>query len=623
MPVSVLDDIERCWKLLNEGKEEEALSLAIEIEKKEDLSPEERLKIVILKGNIHYALGNLQIGLKLAEETYEEYEKFGNDFLLIDALNFKLWCMLNQGQILSRPAYDLIERGELLLNSISKGTSSKIVIKETRFLYMKGVMNFNRGNYNFALECCEKSLELMEQFKIDSLEDQKYRRYILSLIGHIYTHTGDLKLSLEYHEKSIALKIGDTNLELILDTNEYWEMGYLYYLKGNLDKSLNLFKKSLTILEDLNFLVKFAPLSGATLQGLIKVLIAKGDHEGAQHYLQLFKQINDEKPMIQNISMYKLLRARVLKSSTRPRDRAEAEKILKKIIETEKEFSWIVINALIEICDLYIKELKLTKDVTIIDEINPYISQLLKQAEKDYSLIAKLKLLQARLALFQMNMGDARRLLAQAQEIADENGYHNLAQTISIEHDYLLSQLDVLDNLKESNASVSRRMSVASLGGSISNLMETREENIPEVTNEEPVLLLILIEGGVLLLSFPFSDEWKSDEEQFGSFLTAFMSFSNEFFAEGLDRAKFGQYTVLMETFSKFSICYLYKGQTYFAKKKVEHFIERLQNIPSIMQTLDKYAETSQVIELKDFPFLEGFITEIFLSKNPGNIKTD
>lgn len=40
------------------------------------------------------------------------------------------------------------------------------------------------------------------------------------------------------------------------------------------------------------------------------------------------------------------------------------------------------------------------------------------------------------------------------------------------------------------------------------------------------------------------------------------------------------------------------------------------------MQTLDKFYETSQIIELKDFPFLEGFITEIFTSKNPGNINS-
>jgi hypothetical protein len=209
-------------------------------------------------------------------------------------------------------------------------------------------------------------------------------------------------------------------------------------------------------------------------------------------------------------------------------------------------------------------------------------------------------------------MGDARRYLTKAQEIADNNGYQYLAQTISIEHDNLLGQLDVWENLKKTNAPISKRMNLASLDGSIENVVKTREAKAPEVLAEQPVLLLILVEGGVLLLSYQFADEWESNDEMFGSFLTAFMTFSNEFFAQGLDRAKFGEYTVLMENFSKFSICYLYKGQTYPARKKVEHFIERLQNTPSIMKTLDKYYETSQVIELDKFPFLEGFIKEIF-----------
>ncbi|GAG78562.1 unnamed protein product, partial [marine sediment metagenome] len=266
-----------------------------------------------------------------------------------------------------------------------------------------------------------------------------------------------------------------------------------------------------------------------------------------------------------------------------------------------------------------------TNDLTIIDEINPYISRLQENAEKEnsYTIIARTNLLQARIALIQMNMGDARRFLTKAQEIADENGYQHLAQTISIEHDNLLGQLGVWENLKKTNAPLSERIDLASLSGSIENLIEAKEAIMPEILNEQPVLLLILMEGGVLLLSYQFADEWKSNDEIFGSFLTAFMSFSNEFFTEGLDRAIFGQYTVLMKTISKYSICYLYKGQTYLAQKKLGYFIERLQNVPSIMQTLDKFYETSQVIELKDFPFLEGFITEIFTSKNPGNINTN
>ncbi|MHA2280665.1 MAG: hypothetical protein ACXAC5_07425, partial [Promethearchaeota archaeon] len=99
-------------------------------------------------------------------------------------------------------------------------------------------------------------------------------------------------------------------------------------------------------------------------------------------------------------------------------------------------------------------------------------------------------------------------------------------------------------------------------------------------------------------------------------FLNAFMSFSTEFFSEGLDRVKFGQYTVLMENLANFSICYLFKGQTYLAKQKLAYFTQRLQNNSSILDTINKFYETSQVIELNDFPFLEIFITEIFNKYN-------
>jgi len=621
----VLKEIEQGWKLLNEGKEEEALRLATEIGKNEELSPEEKLKIQILRERIYFSLGNVEKVYEIAEETYREYEKRGNDFLFMDALNMKLWTLIFQGKTLSKVALSLIERGESIVKSISNRSRNEIGNKEVYFLYLKGIILFNQGKFDFALECCKKSLELIEQFNLDRQEGQKNKRLVVSIMGHLYTSKGDLNLALEYHKKSLALKIRDSRWELFNDMNDYFGMGNLFYLKGDLDKSLRLLKQSLAILEESNMLVNLAYSSGTLLLGIIRALIAKSDLKSIQHYFHLLKQINDENPIAQNLAIYNLLRARLLKSSTRSRDRTEAENIFKEIIAKDKQFSYLVNTALIEICDLYFKELKLTNDLTIIDEINPFISQLIEYAEKNntYPIIARTKLLQARIALIQMNMGDARRFLTQAQEIADKNGYHHLAQTISIEHDNLLGQLGVWENLKKANAPLSERMNLASLSGSVEALLETQGKMIPEVVKEQPVLLLILMEGGVLLLSYQFADEWKSNDELFGSFLTAFMSFSNEFFTEGLDRAIFGQYTVLMKTISKYSICYLYKGQTYLAQKKLGYFIERLQNVPSIMQTLDKFYETSQVIELKDFPFLEGFITEIFTSKNPGNINTN
>lgn len=68
-----------------------------------------------------------------------------------------------------------------------------------------------------------------------------------------------------------------------------------------------------------------------------------------------------------------------------------------------------------------------------------------------------------------------------------------------------------------------------------------------------------------------------------------------------------------MENAANFSICYLFKGQTYLAKKKLSEFTESIQKDESIMYTLNKYYKTSQVLELKDLPILEGFIKGIFV----------
>jgi hypothetical protein len=72
-----------------------------------------------------------------------------------------------------------------------------------------------------------------------------------------------------------------------------------------------------------------------------------------------------------------------------------------------------------------------------------------------------------------------------------------------------------------------------------------------------------------------------------------------------------------MESVSNFSICYLFKGQIYFAKQKLTKFIERIQDSTSIWQTLNKFQKTNQVVELRDVPVMESLLTEIFLVNNP------
>jgi hypothetical protein len=144
---------------------------------------------------------------------------------------------------------------------------------------------------------------------------------------------------------------------------------------------------------------------------------------------------------------------------------------------------------------------------------------------------------------------------------------------------------------------------------------EKPSQDTEELIDEESVLLLIISEGGVPIFSYPFIDEWKRDNEMFGSFLSAFTSFSDEFFSEEFDRARFGQYIVLLEPMPNFSVCYLFKGKTQLALQKLTKFAERIQNTTNIWETLEKFYRTNQILELKDSPSLEALVTEIFGDK--------
>jgi hypothetical protein len=211
-------------------------------------------------------------------------------------------------------------------------------------------------------------------------------------------------------------------------------------------------------------------------------------------------------------------------------------------------------------------------------------------------------------------MGDARRLLTQAQQIADENGYQHLAQTISIEHDNLIGQLDVWENLKKKNAPVSERLDLALLEETIENILERREVKPPEILVEIPVLLLILTEGNKIALSNPFTGAFTLNHDLIIEFLSSFRTFSDQIFSERLGRVKFGQYTILITTVEAFSICYMFQGQTYSARQKLTHFTEAIKKNSIILNLLTDAVNLGKAIEVNKNPSLEELILESFMS---------
>ncbi|GAF69628.1 unnamed protein product, partial [marine sediment metagenome] len=325
-----------------------------------------------------------------------------------------------------------------------------------------------------------------------------------------------------------------------------WDLGDNYRSQEKFDLAIKTLEQALDISNNIEIPI----YKMVVYSSLIETYIDKNSLDKARKYLELFREFSSKLPGPQ--FMLKLSEARILKATGRIQNLAEAEKILRQFVSSIQPRGDLNFAAsiLIDLCEILLIELQITDDEEILSELESFVFQLLEIAEKQhsYTTLTSAKLLQGKLALIQLNTADARAFFREAQQIADNNGLQKLALSISREHDKLLDQLDIWEDLSRTKTPISERLKLASMDKTIGYLKVKRALESPQLASETPTMLLILSEGGVMTFSYPFESESKFDEEIFGSFLTAFNAFSDEFFSKGLDRAKFGEDMILMQS---------------------------------------------------------------------------
>jgi len=274
-----------------------------------------------------------------------------------------------------------------------------------------------------------------------------------------------------------------------------------YFELGNFNLGREYTEECLTYQEKLSLALDFS------LSNLVKVALEIGDNELVQKYYNQLKNLYNQKKDALSELVYLSTKALMLKKSSRIRDKAKAEKIYRKIIDTDTLWSQFTIEATVQLCDLLLSEYRFTNSNDVLEELNHRITQLLTIAEKTHSYIVFCEtfLLQAKLALLNLDMKAARRYLTQAQKIAEKYGIKRLAMKISHEHDELLGQINLWEKLKDSESSLTERWKLAGVKDHMENMVRKRAIEIPELSDEKPILLLILSEGGRALLS-PYID---------------------------------------------------------------------------------------------------------------------
>ena len=635
-------------QLIDEGKFDEAHLLMKNLEEKGELSLYDLVSWHLLKCDILLQQGLFKELIELAEKTYKESLGLGKSLLSVDALMNIAFALLQISNF--EKADEILKQGEELLKTITHEPSKDYKQREAYLAFLKGLF-FSpflslEADIDLALQYFKQSLALQEEH-----DDKTIIAYSLNyLAGIIGMYKGDLNRGLEYVEEALVLaketkkKFTIANILLVMAT--------LYHFKGDLNRSIKLYNQSLAIFKELNNKVMIAGIlnnmgdvyrrigeldralecleqSLAILNELenlreiafihdflIQILIEKGDIKRAQHYLNQLEQLNNQlKDRHLNIIIL-FNKALILKNSSRTRDRGKAEEMLKCILEDETANYENIISVLPNLCELLLMELRLTGDLEVLDELNNYISQLSDIAEKSGSffVLGETYLLKAKSALITFDLEDARRLLAQGQQIAEKYGLNQLAIKISNEHDKMLNQLDMWENLKESKAPLTERIELSRLNEQMKGMMKKRIVKLPKLEAEQPVLLTIMSKEGNILLSNPFTADITIDSAYFSEFLSSCNIFCDQILSESFDRVKFGKHTVLITAVDSLSICYMFQGQSYSARQKLLHFSEAVKKEPDIMKVLQEAGNKNVEIKLSETSSLEEIIYESFLS---------
>ncbi|MFX1267416.1 MAG: tetratricopeptide repeat protein [Promethearchaeota archaeon] len=473
-------------------------------------------------------------------------------------------------------------------------------------LYYIASVHLLRGEIDRSIMFFEQSLRICTEINNNIMIAR-----VLTSLGMSYGMKGELNRSIRSYEQSLEIfKEFNYKFYMTVVLNNLSEN---YRMKGDLERALENIEQSMGLNRELGTIRNLA----FNHDSLIKILIEMGDHERAQNCLRDLEQLNSQlNDKLINL-MYLFDKALLLKTSPRARNRVKAEELLRRILGRGSLDLELLINALLNLCELLLTELQITNEVEILEEIKLFITQLLDLSEKSHSfwILGETYLLKAKLALISLNLKEARKLLTQGQKIAEKYGLTLLAQKISNEHDELLKQLTVWENLKKIETSLTERMDLARLNEQIGRMTQKRVIDIPKLTDEEPVLLLIVSEGGTPLFSQSFIEDKPFEDHLLGGFLTAINSFIGELFSEGLDRASFGEHTLLMSSLSPFFMCYIFKGQSYSAQHRIKFFINEIQRNKDVWETFKKYYKMNQEIQLKDIPALESLIIDIFIDK--------
>lgn len=509
------EDLILAKKLLFESKYQQALKVMNNFEKKAVNTTENLVKCYLLKCELLIQRGLYKDAHELAKKAFKESLNVNNILLTIDTLLSISKARSYRGN--QEKVSGSIKKAETLLNSYTKKTSKDYMLRKAYLLDLKRSMDIY--SIDQQLKFIELSIIIRKKFgtKFEIIESY------LSYVYHIGLIKNQVDRGLELLEQAYALATETNNIYYIAWCLIYF--GLFFKIKGDFDKSLVYIKQSLAFFEeidnktltggllsqigeiyrllgDLELAFEYTerglsireklgiPTDISTALGIsIDLAVEMGNLDLAKQYLLQLKQLDDQINNQWIHIAYLSCKASILKTSKRARNRVEAEEIYKWIIE-EGDRGGIKFESLLGLCDLLLTELRMTNEIRVLDELEPYVYQLeaLAESNNSFYFLAELCLLQAKISLITLDLKGTRRFLIKSQQIAERYGYKQLILKINHEQEYLTNLLDKWEKIEEINGdfpSIDKRMEFAGLDEQLEGMLRIRRTIITQIVEEK------------------------------------------------------------------------------------------------------------------------------------------
>ena len=537
---------EKINSLLNYGQFKEALEVIEKNLKKKGITKREKLSFLNLKSEAIVFLGLNEEGIELADKVIKESKGLtDNELIRLDALLQKATHLgiigkMDESIKLSEECHDLLK----VIKNISK---KQYVKREMQLLIWKTNLLFQKGETTNLIDLGQKAVELAEEsdslfykamtnsyLAIYYLWYSEHKNVDLYLdkafaianeiksdyaLGMVYIFKSkqksqnlDYKPAIEFFEKGLEY------IEKAGNKSYYYaakhDLALIYLAQYQLDKALEYFKEALKggiqeyiiyanightyfLKYDLNKArentLKALELSHGTgadrvvpaiLSTLIQISIELNELEKAQEYLIELGKLSDTTEVKWIKNSHRFNSALVLKASSQMTDWIQAIEILKGIIADEDTKPYLFTDSLYQLVTLYLKELQISADKSVLENVKEQIANLKENAEdrKHYHLLVNIYRLQSQIALIELDLKKAIDYLATARVIAKEKGIEVALRRIEREQEKLDNQMSMWNGFQKNNAPLAETIKQVPLE---KTAKEITRDTLIEVRDEE------------------------------------------------------------------------------------------------------------------------------------------